>query len=76
MLQLLSQPGRKRPTCSCHKKTGKNHQCLKLIQQKQEQNERRSTRTWIYFVLAMLQKPEKQEEEMEQEAEAEWKVIE
>ena len=29
-------PGRKRPTCSCHKKTGKIHQCLKLYQKEQE----------------------------------------
>ena len=71
------QPGRKRPTCSCHKKTRKNHQCLKFIQKEHEQQERRSTRKWIYFAFAMLQMPEKQEleEEEDEEAEAEWKVI-
>ena len=72
------QPGRKRPTCSCHKKTGKIHQCLKLVHKEQEkQAERRNTRKWIYFVFAMMQKPEEgeEEEEEEEEAEAEWKII-
>ena len=77
------QPGRKRPTCSCHKKTGNTHQCLKLklkLQEEQmqaERQERRSTRKWIYFVFAMMQKPEEgeEEEEEEEEAEAQWKII-
>ena len=73
------QPGRKRPTCSCHKKTGNTHQCLKLKLKEEEmqaeRQERRSTRKWIYFVFAMMQKPEEGEEEEEEEAEAEWKII-
>ena len=67
------QPGRKRLTCSGHKKTGKIHQCLKLKEQEMH-DERRSTRKWIYFVFAMRQKPEEEEEE-EEEADAEWKII-
>ena len=84
------QPGRKRPTCSCHKKTGKIHQCLKLYQKEQEkqaeqeklaqkgqekQAERRSTRKWTYIVFAMLQMPEKHEEEEDEETNPEWQVI-
>ena len=73
------QPGRKRPTCSCHKKTGNIHQCLKLKLKEEEmqaeRQERRSTRKWIYFVFAMMQKPEEGEEEEEEEAEAQWKII-
>ena len=74
------QPGRKRPTCSCHKKTGNIHQCLKLKLKEEEEmqaerQERRSTRMWIYFVFAMMQKPEEEEEEEEEEAEAQWKII-
>ena len=36
-----------------------------------ERQERRSTRKWIYFVFAMMQKPEEEEEG----ADAEWKII-
>ena len=63
------QPGRKYPTCSCRKQTGNKHQCLKLIKQKQHQGERSSTRKWVYFSLALLQKPEK-------EVQSEWELIE
>ena len=69
------QPGRKRPTCSCHKKTGKIHQCLKILQKEQEKQERRSTRKWIYLAFALLQMPEKQEEEQDEETDPEWRVI-
>ena len=40
-----------------------------------ERQERRSTRKWIYFVFAMMQKPEEGEEEEGEEADAQWKII-
>ena len=65
------QPGWKIPSCSCHRQTGKMHQCLKLIKQKQaeQKKEQRQTRKWLYFSLAILQ-------QLEQESETEWEVTE
>ena len=62
------QPGRKITTCSCRRQTGNRHQCLKLVKQEHQQDERNQIRKWLYFSLALLQQPE-------QEQERAWEII-